>query len=368
MHKKHAIFEKIIFKNSPLSNREAFLWLTANSKNGQLHISLRSLGTIWKWHYSAVKRFLDKLKEESLIEISIFSKSMMIKITNQHLAKTISETISEQKQNNESFSSSAFEAPDNTNLQQFEQQYLKQSITDNIDENSFCNNTNHYHICLDEYARTIFAQEIDLNTEQEKKKRSKKRKEFLKERNIPYGDTKKENGYDFSKNSSGFSEQDFTTHQPLITQATSDAICDKSNTPVPLDSARSSAVGGSNQNRLIPFELVQVSDVEIWVSDTLQDSINMINLPTELDKFKNFWRSTHKKPPKDGVSAFKNWLHRAVEFKQQNQHNQQNQQYQQFKFKENNYDGHSSYKSNRQIGFERFLAAGAKVIARYEGC
>ena len=356
MDKSHNIFEKTIFKNSSLSTREAYVWLQNNSLNGQVHISLRNLAQIWKWHYSAVKRFLDKLKVELLIEVSISSKIMVI-----NLPKTTNETILVQYRNNEKLAHTDSEAITSTITQQSKQQYSTQSTLDKIDRNNSCNNVSQSCQGLDADVRTIFGQQADLNLsqEEEKKKGTQKRKEeeFVKERNIPYGDTKKENGNDFSKNYSGFSEKDTASNQHLITQSASEVGCNKLSTLVFSSSAESSAVDGSKAPRIIPFELVQVSDVEGWAIDALKDSMNIINLITELDKFKNFWRSTHKKPPKDGISAFKNWLHRAIEFKQQNQ-----------QFKENKNDGRSSYKSNRQIGFERFLAAGAKVIARYEGC
>jgi hypothetical protein len=150
---------------------------------------------------------------------------------------------------------------------------------------------------LEENEVTNQRQERDINqSKEEKKKRTKKRKEerALKEKNIPFGNKQKE----------------------------------------------------KSSQSVIPFELVETSDVAQWVEEVLQVSIN---LPWEIGKFKDYWLSTRKKPPKDGVAAFRNWLRTAIEI--------------------NNKQGNKNVKfsrtnSEKRTGFEKFLAGGVRAIAR----
>lgn len=61
----------------------------------------------------------------------------------------------------------------------------------------------------------------------------------------------------------------------------------------------------------IPIELVEVSMVQGWASDNISKDID---IDRELLKFHNHvWK---KKPPDDGVRAFRNWLIKAQEFKE----------------------------------------------------
>jgi hypothetical protein len=134
------------------------------------------------------------------------------------------------------------------------------------------------------------------HSKEEKKKRTKKRKEerALKEKNIPFGNEQKEK---------------------------------------------------SSQNT-IPFELVETSDVAQWVEEVLQVSIN---LHWELEKFKDYWLSTRKKPPKDGIAAFRNWLRKLIEIN--NKYGHKN-------------DKFSKTTSEKRTGFEQFLAGGIRAVAR----
>ena len=311
MYNNLKLWEKSVFKNSPLSNREAFLWLIDNSSNGLLRYSLRNLGAIWQWHFSAVKRFLDKLKDESLVEISILSKTMVIKISDHYIleAKNYNqialETKSEQKRNNIIASELDFEA----NLRTKPQQDSHKKSSEVIDCNNLCNNINEHHSTAEDNHRTIFEQsESKKSMEEEKKKRTKKRKEEIKEKNIPYGDTKKEN-----------------LAENLDLQV------------------------GENQTHIfkknqIPVHLVAVSDIAVWARETLPFELD---LSWELGKFQDYWNIAPKKPPKDGLSAFRNWLRRAIEIKQGEGKNDR-----------------LNYKTTRrETDFEKFVAGGARAIA-----
>jgi hypothetical protein len=89
---------------------------------------------------------------------------------------------------------------------------------------------------------------------------------------------------------------------------------------------------------------VKESDVEHWVAETLAMPIN---IAWELEKFKDYWLSTRKKPPKDGVAAFRNWLRKSLEIN-------------------NKYGGkigQFNRKSEQSTSFERFLAGGARALA-----
>ena len=60
---------KDYFNKEVFSKKDAFRWLITNSSNGRISYSLRDLGSVWHWHYSAVKRLLDKLHSNNLINI-----------------------------------------------------------------------------------------------------------------------------------------------------------------------------------------------------------------------------------------------------------------------------------------------------------
>lgn len=336
MNKNPTIFEKTIFKNSPLSTREAFLWLAENSENCQIHISLRSLAAIWKWHYSAVKRFLDKLKVEFLIEISISSKIMRIKIADQLSIKAITETILEQKRSNEKLSYTEFESIVSTISQQSVQQASKQSNDNPVNKNSFCNNVNHSHNGLEENTQTIFAQQTGSNSEQEeeKKKRSKKRKEeeFIKERNIPYGDTKKENLNE---------DSEFLWSSETLAYFTGNVTAEPAS-----DFVRKAANTQLCKKNQIPVHLVETKDVEVWAKETLPFELD---LAWELGKFQDYWNIAEKKPPKNGVAALRNWLRKAVEIKT-NKQGEKND-------RSNNYR-----RQEKTSDFERFLIGGAGAL------
>lgn len=91
--------EYAIFKNEPLTEREAWRWLIdeasdserqiytgkafVNLKRGQVARSLRSLADAWQWGKNGqnkVNRFLRRLESAALIEVSAAAGVMVITI------------------------------------------------------------------------------------------------------------------------------------------------------------------------------------------------------------------------------------------------------------------------------------------------
>lgn len=64
----------------------------------------------------------------------------------------------------------------------------------------------------------------------------------------------------------------------------------------------------------LPFMAVHVSHVEEWARENIPPSIK---LAWELGKFKDYWSDTKRKPPGDGVIAFRKWLRKATEYQEQ---------------------------------------------------
>jgi hypothetical protein len=275
---KNTIKINLIFDNEPFTKREAWKWLIDNSINGQLPCSIRYLANKWRWCKSKTERFIAKIKSESLIKTTIETGKLLIIIPNYERltvkaddSETLYKTIARQSDNRD------------------------QNLKQNQDNNK----------CIQDLGNVSFAKNSRkdsgrkqdfFDNKQEKKKRTKKRKEerALKEKNIPFGNTKKEK---------------------------------------------------CSQN-IIPFELVEVSDVSQWVEEVLQAPID---LSWELEKFKDYWLSARKKPPKDGIAAFRNWLRTAIEINNKNRSKN---------------DKFSNKTGERSTSFERFLAGGARAIAR----
>lgn len=309
--------QKSIFKSTPLSKREAFIWLIQNSSQGEISCSLRYLGNVWQWNFLSVKRFLEKLESELLIEIYSTSKHTKVKICNYESLilpikafDTDLDTQNAQNSNDQTLEKQSPVDSRQTNLQQSLKHTLQQNQIKDLNKleccNSNCNSKMQENTHLEQDSET----ELEQNeTQEEKKKRTKKRKEeeFIKEKNIPFGDRKKE-----------MLDQDFVCSSVTKVQ--------------------------------IPFELVEASDLTNWVDEVLKAEVN---LALELDKFKNYWRASRKKPPLDGIAAFKNWLYKGLQFKNQ--------------FQETKHDKPNYYKSEKPSNFQRFLAAGARVVAKYEG-
>lgn len=237
-----------IFKKEPFTQREAFIWLINNVVKGSISISLRNLASIWQWHYSSVKRFLDLLNNQKVISTHINHKITVITIVN------------------------------------YEQYFaLKQNYS------KVCNSTYQKTTSSNEHNEPLDIKKSDGVYFQEKKK-------IIKSENVFF--VKEEN-------------QD-----------------DK-----------------ANKAKLI--QSVEVSDVSEWARMNLPIELN---LDWELGKFLDYWNSTPKKPPKDKVAAFRNWLRKAAEIKIQNGGNNDR-----INYKNTNY----KYKTS---DFERFVTGGARAL------
>lgn len=99
---------------------------------------------------------------------------------------------------------------------------------------------------------------------------------------------------------------------------------------------------------------LKICEVDAVSSDSVFEfamslGITQAELDWELEKFKDHWLSISKKHPKNGVAAFRNWLRKSTEFKQQR-----------FSY------GKISNKKSEESSFKNFLTAGARAIAEFE--
>ncbi len=285
------------FRKDVFSKNDAFRWMISNSADGKISHSLRKLATIWQWHYSSVKRFLDQLHHEKIININIHNKINIITIINYKQYFTLKQSCNNIC-NNEDQGTPALNRDSETVTETRSQQTRVQHESCNY----ICNSTDQEMPTLEEDFETV-SETISVESDfQEKKKRSKKRKElFIKEKNIPYGDTKKEKTFQINQ---------------------------------------------------LSFQHITIQDIELWAREALP--INL-DLQWELEKFQDYWNSIPKKPPKDGLAAFRNWLRKAVEIKLKNgDHN----------------DGFNYKNTNRKAktsDFERFLTGGARALDEING-
>ena len=124
----------------------------------------------------------------------------------------------------------------------------------------------------------------------EKKKRSKKRKEEIKEKTPLKGGKKEKKN---SSNSVVFSCFESSNETQVLKEIL------------------------SQKPKIGPTSVV-AEDVIDWAEKNLPKTID---LEWELEKFKDYHRSRPKKPPKDSIAAFRNWLRRATELQNKNLYN-----------------------------------------------
>ena len=153
------------------------------------------------------------------------------------------------------------------------------------------------------------------NFKEEKKKRSKKRKEEIKEKPLLKEGKKEKKINQFFIN--GFDN-------PNEIQVLKELL--------------------SRQPKNLPDSIV-AEDVIDWAEKNLPKTID---LEWELEKFKDHHRSRPKKPPKDAVAAFRNWLRRATELQNVN-------------LRRNNYEHHNN-KTAKNNDLERFFAGGIRAL------
>jgi hypothetical protein len=87
------------YRDSPLSEREAWLWIIENCawkdmerrnhkgeivlvKRGQMLTSLRSLQTAWLWNKNSIDRFLKRLEKHEMVELKAGQSGCLISIVN----------------------------------------------------------------------------------------------------------------------------------------------------------------------------------------------------------------------------------------------------------------------------------------------
>ncbi len=104
-------------------------------------------------------------------------------------------------------------------------------------------------------------------------------------------------------------------------------------------------------------------DVIDWAEKNLPASVDV---EWELEKFKDYHRYTNKKPPKDAVAAFRNWLRKASE----NNHSINEKK---LKFGEPGYDHYQNKTNKKSIntcrqttGFERFITGGIRALDKFK--
>lgn len=92
-----SLWDDPAFQNEPFSEREAWVWMIAEARwmegekrvgkvivrlgRGQLAHSTRFLSECWKWSHSKVRRFLERLQNRNMIELSSDTGVTVISIT-----------------------------------------------------------------------------------------------------------------------------------------------------------------------------------------------------------------------------------------------------------------------------------------------
>jgi hypothetical protein len=306
---------------TPYSEREAWTFLQVNGP--ELNISIRNLGLLWNWHKSKVERFLKFLKSETLIETKTSQgKTTIITLLNQDIDKVRK---LESQDNFETLSETQIEERNITNSlrDSFE---AKNKILEPQETHDFqkIEETNPRQF-QDSYA-----------FEKDKKKRSKKRKEEIKEKTL-LKEGKKER--DFSENENllnNFFAKDESSKE-------AEEVLEEISTKLPV-------------LKNYP-ENVTAEDILDWAEKNLPQSINV---EWELEKFKDYHRAKPKIKLKDAVAYFRNWLRKAAEFNQQNQNLkiiQKGNYHDQF--------NNSCQTNQRTTEFQRFLAGGARALNKH---
>jgi hypothetical protein len=286
-----------LLKQEPYTQREAITWLIENaSENGIVTHSIRSLAKVWQWNEPGARRFIKKLAAAALIDVTSDALGTTIIICN------YDEYITSNKRN-ETASDAANEASraksSETHKDEVEFDVSGEAGLTTINKTL---KPNHQAVI------DVVNDSGDFLATFQKKEKNQKKENLQKEKNTPYRGLKKEK----------------------VTSENADL---------------EHVIRPSKSKNQIGFDEVSTFLVEAWAVTNLSSELN---LRWELGKFKDYWRSTHKKPPKDGLAAFRNWLRNAEQYQQQNEG--KNGRY------------HSKQQSS---GIENFLAAGASLAAKY---
>jgi hypothetical protein len=359
-----------IFAKEAFSKREAWSWLTDEvakaTTQSQVKCTLRFLAKEWQWPKTKVARFLKDITSIKLIEIENNSSSTIIKLIKNNNQKiipldiflmnqdqpldteagteigTVNGTAQAQEiQDVEETTGTEIGTANGTNNQKIALSVIKinqfEQMWDNFGtENGTAQTKAEYGVqTIAETDNGTILGQIPDNADfseaekEEKKKRTKKRKEENTKEKYSLKGIQKER-YKHDQNNS------FLLIDPELLSNS-----------------------GSNEIRLNKktkrtIEQVEVNDIAFWAENNLPGSMN---LEWELAKFQDYYRASHKKMPRDGIAAFRNWLRKATEFKNlkagENLHEKrktyQNESYGS-RFKEN-------------TGFERFLAGGLRAVS-----
>ena len=273
------------FDTEPFSRREALCWLVERCKQAKLFTSIRSLAYLWRWHKSKVERFIKALKSETLIETEIRSGKTLITLVKQVISEEVVSVSETISKQGQDVSTEV-------------QQDSSGDIGDVVETQTT------QRICQQGKSptETVLRQGRDSaefpESEFQKKEKNQKKESFevysIKEKYSPYGRVKKEN-------------------------------------------CKSLQIG---------VEQVSADDVSEFASGL---AIEPMQLEWELGKFRDYWLSSCKELPKNGVAAFRNWLRKSIEFKKER----------------GNYERFGKTRSTK-TSFERFLAGGVRAVAELE--
>jgi hypothetical protein len=311
----------------PFSKREA--WNFIKSHGPILNYSIRQLASLWKWHRSKVERFIKLLMNATLIETDIKTGRKVIKsFTNNQLISPESKVVNDIE--------TVFETVENG--------FIKQDGF-NSDSKTFENEYNQEEQKIGETINKFKSRQIEevLNFKEEKKKRSKKRKEEIKEK-TPLKGGKKE-----KKNLSN-------KGCLLVTKDIDSVLKDDLELEDKQDVLQEIML---EMPKKLPDSVV-AEDVIDWAEKNLPAEVE---IEWELEKFKDYYRYCRKKPPKDAVAAFRNWLRKSTEnFKAQNSRTKKLgvNDYEHYGNKTKNYKLHST-------SIERFLAGGIRAVNHLTG-
>lgn len=310
------------FATKAYSEREAWKFLTVNGP--ELNISIRQLASLWNWHKSKIERFLKVLRTETLIETKIsHGKTTITMLTNSMVDKA-----------NNFITQDNFKIKIKTQNLKLDQENLSR---DNFEDNNETLQTQSIQ-SIEQNSETESRQFYDICTlKEEKKKRSKKRKEEIKEKTLLKEGKKEKN---FSENVLA----DFSSEENFLSESDKNAqeVLEEISTKLPV-------------LKRYP-DNVTAEDVLDWAEKNLPQNIN---IEWELEKFKEYHKPKRNKQMKDAVAFFKGWLKKSIEFNSINN----------IKTLGGNSHEHFKFSQNRETKteFERFLAGGYRAVDRIRG-
>jgi len=299
---KSMYYNTSIFINEPFTEREAWNWLLENVSS-EYKLSIRSLAKTWQWSEAKARRFIHKLSTNALIDARSDALGTTITICNYVFIKDknkLCSTGSDAPIDAASIISAKIyqidahnDAVSDAGITQGTEGLQPKSIAPNDASN--------------DAVKTL--EILKKKTKKEKNQKKEKKEYTEKEKNTPYRGLKKEK--------------------------------DKYQ-------IKASPAGSKLSIRQIKFQEVTIEMVLEWANANMPSTIN---LEWELGKFKDYWLSTSKKPPKDGLAALRNWLRNAKDYQQQK--GTSNGKYQ-------------ANKPERSAGLHNFLKAGASLADKYE--